>query len=182
LSKVDLDVVRTTLSLVDARTLVVAAGLVIASVAIHRPLGRRTHRRPLRVVAALLGGTGVVVLTLANRGVVVSDESIARQLTWWARRWTEVPTAPGHLGWWLNVVLFIPVAVFARLLPSRPRTVIAAAFVASIAIETAHATVLSGIGDPADLIANVAGAVVGVDIAHRVQTATHPRGDVLGER
>jgi hypothetical protein len=45
----------------------------------------------------------------------------------------------------------------------------------SFVIETAHATVLSGIGDPVDLVANVAGAslgsMVGSAVTRRVDSA-----------
>ena len=69
------------------------------------------------------------------------------------------------IGWWLNVVLFVPAAVGWTLFTMRPFAVAAVLLLVVIAIETLQATVLSGAGDPTDLVANALGVALGVGAA-----------------
>ena len=61
------------------------------------------------------------------------------------------------------------------MLARRPKAVATALTVAVLVIETLHATVLSGAGDPADVVAKVTGIVLGIALAsllRRTQPAT----------
>jgi VanZ family protein len=149
-------------SLVDARVGLVAVALITLCTATCKPLAVKLRRPWWLVLASLLAASLVVALTLANRGLVASDDPIGVQLTWWARRWDYLPDAFAEPGWWLNVALFFPVALLSTVVVGRPRLVLASAVAGSFLIETAQATVLTGIADPADLIANAVGAAIAV--------------------
>jgi VanZ like family len=153
------------LTLVDGRVVRLAGMLFAGAGLVAFATGRRFGSRR-RLFLALAGAALVAILTIANRGVVVSDRGLAHDLTWWARNWSTLPTLiTGDLGWWMNVALFVPVAVGWTLLTSRPVLVAALAACAILVIETLHATVLSGAGDPTDVVANGLGTVIGIVIA-----------------
>lgn len=158
---------RHVLTLVDGRVVVVAAVLTTLSL-LAGEVVRRRNGPAAAVVVAALGSSLVVVLTLVNRGIVVSTASLAHDLTWWTRNWAALPAlVGGDLGWWCNVALFIPAAAGWTHLTGRPVPAAVGLVVLSIAIETLQATVLSGAGDPTDVVANALGIAAGVTIALR---------------
>lgn len=158
------------LSLVNDRVGVIAVVLLAVSAVSAAWIG---HQRGRLVgsqwLAALAASVVIVSMTLTNRGLVVSQAGMGRDLTWWARNWPALPGAIGDdPGWWLNVVLFVPAGAAWTWLTGRPVAATLALTIASIVVETLHATVLSGAGDPADLVANSIGAASGSWLATRL--------------
>lgn len=167
------------LTLVDARVVAISAVLLVASI-VAAVVTQRRNGPAMYVFVALSGSALVMALTLANRGIVDSAEDLGHALTWWTRNWTALPSLiGGDLGWWLNIVLFIPAALGWTLLTRRPKAVAAALTVAVLVIETLHATMLSGAGDPSDVVANVTGIVVGIGLGALLRGAqpAMPEGD-----
>lgn len=163
---------RHILTLVDGRVAAIAAVLfgvsTLAAVAVRKRGGPAW-----RLFLALAGTVLIVVMTIANRGIVVSDEGLAYDLTWWSRNWDTLPgLIGGDIGWWLNVALFIPAAVGWTLLTGRPAIVSSVLVAFVLAIETLHATVLSGAGDPTDVVANMLGVALGVGLALAASNGT----------
>jgi hypothetical protein len=149
------------LSLFDGRVGLISTALLIASAIVAGPVGRWLRRPGW---AVLVGAATVVLLvatTVANRGWVRSSGSIGDQLTWWTRNWAELPGAVTDPGWWLNVVLFAPAAAVWAWLVRRPTVIALVLIGASFAIETMQATVMTGIDDIADFVANSIGVVAG---------------------
>jgi VanZ like family len=169
------DNVRHIGSLVDARVIVVAVVLTAVCGWTARLAARRTGAMWTISFAALLSLALIAALTVANRGVVISREKAVAQVTWWAKGWGRLPSVFADLGWWMNVVLFVPAGVLWTAVTNRPLRIVLYLAALSFAIETAHAMVLAGIGDPTDLIANVAGgtlgSLVGIAVARPVDSA-----------
>lgn len=65
---------------------------------------------------------------------------------------------------WLNVVLFVPVTLFAVLLWRAPWRTVGAALLLSLAIEIVQPLVGVGANDLMDLVANTAGALIGAGV------------------
>lgn len=148
------------LSLFDDRVGVCAAVGAALSLLLCRPLARRFASS---AAVALLGGLSVllvVLVTVANRGIDLSDESLPRQLTWWARG-VQLPHGSDVLGWMFNVVLFIPMSFFATLLTRRSLLVAGCVAAISFAVETTQAMFLTGRPDQLDILANSIGAAIG---------------------
>lgn len=125
-----------------------------------RPLAHRFASRPAVALLAVLSALFVVLVTIANRGIDVSSDSLSRQLLWWTRG-LDAPHGSDVLGWVFNVVLFTPVAFFATLLARRPWLVAGCLIAVSFAVETAQALFLTGRPDQLDVLANSIGAIVG---------------------
>lgn len=155
------------LTLVDGRVVMAALLMLAASVAIAGVV--RSQGGPAGLTFVALASVVLVVsLTLVNRGVAVSDRGPEFDLTWWTRNWAALPSLVAFdLGWWCNAALFVPAGFVWTALTERPRIVLVVVVAAVIAIETLHATVLSGAADPGDLVANVAGVGLGVWLAER---------------
>ncbi|MDW3214106.1 MAG: VanZ family protein [Ilumatobacteraceae bacterium] len=136
---------------------------------------RRRGGPAWRLFLALAGTVLIATMTIANRGIVVSDEGLAYDLTWWSRNWDALPgLVGGDIGWWLNVALFVPAATGWTVLTGRPAVVSGVLVALVLAIETLHATVLSGAGDPTDVVANVLGIAIGVGLAMTTRNAQNP--------
>jgi VanZ like family len=148
-------------SLVDVRVVVVALVLAVVCGLAARPVARKTGATKRSSFVALSALALIAALTLANRGVVVSRNRVVTQLTWWTEGWGHLPSNIGDLGWWMNVLLFVPAGALWTFVTGKAAPTVVSLAIASFVIETAHATVLSGIGDPADLVANMAGAGLG---------------------
>lgn len=154
--------VRHVLTLFDDRVGWVALALTLVGAVVAVSTRRRTGRAGW-VFAAWTSGVLIVSVTLVNRGVLRSDDGWSSDLTWWARHWSDLPAAvTSDLGWWSNLVLFVPAGAVGCWLWGRLLRIVAGLAAVSFAIETLHATVLSGAADPADLVANTAGAALGV--------------------
>lgn len=67
--------------------------------------------------------------------------------------------------WLLNVILFIPPAVFLTLFRKPPFWTWIGLAGSSALLETAQAITRWGVGDPADLVANAVGAMAGIALA-----------------
>lgn len=156
---------RHVLTLIDGRVVVLAMVLLVLSTASALVMERR-HGSGWRIFFALCGTALFVSLTLGNRGIVVSNNGLVDDLTWWARNWGTLPSlVSSDVGWWFNVALFIPAAMGWTVLTERPVAVSLVLLLVVVAIETLQATVLSGAGDPTDVVANGLGIALGVTLA-----------------
>jgi hypothetical protein len=148
------------LSLFDDRVGVCAVVGAAVALLLCRPLARRFASRPAVALLGMLSALLVALVTVANRGIDVSSDSLPQQLLWWTRG-LDVPHGSDVLGWVFNVVLFIPVAFFATLLARRPSLVAGCLIAVSFAVETAQALFLTGRPDQLDVLANSIGSVIG---------------------
>ena len=156
--------VRHILTLFDGRVVVLA--VVLALAALVAVVVRRRTGDAWQLFLALCGSALIATMTIGNRGIVVFHIGVADDFTWWTRNWGTLPSLmSSDIGWWLNVALFVPAAVGWTLFTMRPLAVAAVLLFVVIAIETLQATVLSGAGDPTDLVANTLGVAFGVGAA-----------------
>ncbi len=156
---------RHILTLVDGRVALIGAALMVLSGLAALSVQRR-EGPAVRLFLALSGSVLVASLTIFNRGIVVSGAGLVHDLMWWSRNWDTLPgLVVGDIGWWLNIALFVPAAVGWTLLTCRPAVVFSVCAGVVLTIESLHATVLSGAGDPADVIANLLGAAIGAGAA-----------------
>ena len=153
-------------SLFDGRVGVWAVVGTALSLVTYRPLARRVSCTPPLVLLTLLSAVFVVLVTVANRGIDVSDAAVVDQLGWWLDGVT-LPSGRDVPGWLFNVVLFVPVALFASLCTRRPWVVAGVLVVLSFLVETAQSSVLTGRPDLLDVAANGLGALIGALFAHR---------------
>jgi hypothetical protein len=156
---------RHILTLVDGRVVGLAALLLASAALVAFVVGRRNG--PAWHLFIALGGTALIAtMTIGNRGIVVSTNGLADDFTWWTRNWGTLPSLMSvDLGWWLNVALFVPAALGWTLVTMRPLAVSVVLALVVFAIETLQATVLSGAGDPTDVVANALGIALGVGAA-----------------
>jgi hypothetical protein len=155
--------VRHVLSLVDDRVVVVAAALLTLAALATWPVSTVWRQSRWLVFVGLASIVLIVVLTLANRAFIGGSD-----VGWFLDGWGGLPTAVVDPGWWLNLALFVPAGWAWTQLTRRPGVVVIALAATSFLIESLHATKLAGIGDPADLVANVLGATVGALLARRL--------------
>jgi hypothetical protein len=170
---------------VDVRGVVeafVATGVVvplvlgaIASAGITRALLRRghTHAPGWLVLAAVLSIVGALVMTLFREVVPLVQHFAAGGAAEWPglgglRRWSED-------GWWrathdplgsmqilLNVALFVPAGLLWTVVTRRPAATMLALTATSVGVELIQAVTGLGANDAADILANTAGAALGV--------------------
>ena len=153
---------RHVLTLVDGHVVALAMVLLVMAAIAALVVGRR-NGGGWRTFFALCGTALIATLTIGNRGIVVSYNGLADDFTWWTRNWGTLPSlVSGDIGWWFNVALFVPAAIGRTVLTKRPFAVSVVLLLAVVAIETLQATVLSGAGDPTDVVANGLGIAIGV--------------------
>lgn len=156
---------RHVLTLVDGRVVALAVVLLVLAAVTALVVDRRSGAG-WRTFFALCGTALIATLTIGNRGIVVSNNGLADDFTWWTRNWGTLPSlVSGDIGWWFNVALFVPAATGWTVLTKRPFAVSVVLLLAVVAIETLQATVLSGAGDPTDVVANGLGIAIGVGAA-----------------
>ncbi|MFJ3792318.1 VanZ family protein [Kitasatospora sp. NPDC090091] len=120
--------------------------------------GGRRELPPVATVLWALGGAGVLAVTLTP----IAGAHPAPSCAYGPGAWQNALGPQGLM----NAALFGVPALFAVLALRRPFAVAAGAVVASAALETAQALLRTGRAcDAADLLANVAGALLGVVLA-----------------
>ncbi|MCG6492881.1 VanZ family protein [Kitasatospora sp. A2-31] len=120
--------------------------------------GGRRKLPPAATVLWALGGAGVLAVTLTP----IAGAHPAPSCAYGPGAWQDALGPQGSL----NAALFGVPAFFAVLALRRPFAVAAGAVVASAALETAQALLRTGRAcDAADLLANAAGALLGVVLA-----------------
>jgi hypothetical protein len=122
----------------------------------YRPLDRLSDRCRARRPLVAQAGVGCAGWS-CDGGVAGCDDCGESRV----RNWAELPGAVTDPGWWLNVVLFAPAAAVWAWLVRRPTVIALVLIGASFAIETMQATVMTGIDDIADFVANSIGVVAG---------------------
>ncbi|HEY5980683.1 MAG TPA: VanZ family protein [Microlunatus sp.] len=126
------------------------------------------HRHP--VLSLLTGGYLAVVAWLTLTPQSYASEHIAiiyRVLDAFHRRGYLLSISDNRLEFLANIALFVPVGVFLLLLFGNRLwwVALAASFTMTTAIETAQRFIPGRVSDERDLIANGAGAVIGVLVA-----------------
>ena len=156
--------------LVPALTAAVVASAVITWIARRR----RWTRAPVGLAfAAVLSIAAILSFTLLREGALLvqalaSDAPMDmpgwRGLREWsADGWWRATADPlGSTQVTLNIALFVPAGLAWTLLTRRPLRVVLLLGAASVAIEAVQAVTGLGANDVADIVANIAGSVVGM--------------------
>jgi VanZ like family len=164
---------RVVSNLINAGTLPVFVPLAVLAVVLSGPLARRLRTSRALAALSLLSIAGIVAATfreqdlrlwLSDLGAVITC-SECTHLGWltdaglWSRA-SQVDAA-----WSLNLALFVPAGLFTTLATHRPWRVLVALAGLSLLIEVVQDLTYLGAPDPADLLANVLGAALGVILA-----------------
>ena len=151
----------------------VAASAVMAWVTVRRGW---VHAPGWLAFAAMLSVCGILVFTVFREGVLLAVEVVSgAQLMlpgwlglreWSADGWRRALADPlGDTQVLLNVALFVPAGFLWTMITRRPWRVLAALGALSVGIEVLQGVTGLGANDVADIVANVAGALVGVAAA-----------------
>ncbi|MGA8048176.1 MAG: VanZ family protein [Dermatophilaceae bacterium] len=151
----------------------VVGSVVVTAVAVRQGW---LDRPAWLVFASVLSVAGVLVFTLFREGVLIVEDVVSGTplvVPGWSGLGSWSPN-----GWWratadplrstqvlLNIALFVPAVFLWTVITRRPLRVIAALAGLSVAIEIIQAVTGLGAADVADIIANVAGAVLGAGAA-----------------
>lgn len=151
----------------------VAASAVMSWVAVHRGW---VHAPGWLALAAMLSVCGILVFTLFREGVLLAAEVVSGAplmppgwqglREWSADGWQRALADPlGDTQVLLNIALFAPAGFVWTVITRRPWRVLAALGALSVGIEVLQGVTGVGANDVADIVANVAGALVGVTAA-----------------
>lgn len=117
---------------------------------------RPRHGRPVLFFLFLVSlGLVIAVTLLREPWTGACPECLAE----W--HWERVLTGRVGTEVWLNVVLFVPLTLFATLLWRAPWRTAGAALLLSLAVEIAQPLVGAGANDAMDLVANASGGLIG---------------------
>lgn len=164
---------RPVTQLIDAGALVVFVPSLLLAVLLSGPFARRWGTSRWLTALALASVAGIIAATLRERDLLLWSEDIGAILAcvgcdrfgWLtdADLWSGVTQV--QVGWLLNVALFVPAGILLTLASGRPRRVLVGLIGLSFAIEVIQDLTFLGAPDPADLVANALGAVIGVSFA-----------------
>jgi hypothetical protein len=173
----------------DPRTWIAAAGLVVLAAVAARPVARRAGWPVWTTAATLLSAAVVGILTLAPApgqpvsgpdGAAIVDcvHALADPSAWW-RGLISTDDRGERVG---NVLMFVPLGLFATLASRRPVVVAAIGVLAPAAIELGQVLIGGGRDCAAnDWLNNTTGAllgvVAGVVALHFVRTVVAPSRD-----
>ena len=166
------DISRSITNLIEAGALVVLLPSLLVVALLTGPFARRWATSRWLAALALGSVAGIVAVTLRERDLVLWSQSIGSDIyctdcnrfSWitdadlWAGA-TQIGS-----GWLLNLALFVPAGLLLALATRRPRRVLVGLIVLSALIETLQGLTFLGAPDPADLVANALGALVGVTL------------------
>ena len=170
----------------------IVIGLVISAV-VATPLARRLQVDRLRLFLCLAATSLIVAVTwpldsAAAFRLVGDSFDLGRLLTWWRQGWGSlIRDVLNDVDGQTNIMLFVPAGFLWTLTTKRPGRVFAALVLLSFLVESVQAVSGLRAADPRDLVANGAGAAIGVLIAvawMAVQRAFRRADpdDVSGER
>lgn len=160
---------------------------LITSAVIAGPLANRMERSWLGTFLALASLFEIIVITLAVRegalfhpgldGLPLSD-----RVGWWRNGWEASRVIdPANSEWLLNVVLFVPAGLaWTAVTRNAPLTLVWLAML-SFLIETVQSITGAGAPDPADLVANSTGALIGV-VLGALWVLANGRGEGISPR